>query len=198
MQAMLYVLEVQRQSSFANIAGRSLRFQLETRGPDWQLHAFAAAQGILTAAAQVSKLLWPYPPEADQSNVVERANARGEYLQQIIGPDPVLKSRNVRNSIEHFDAHLDRFFSKDTNFSIYESQIGSKASTYVPPGKVVWIRHLDPETMVYSFFKKQVNLDQLIVAMRNASDAANRSIQGDELTALLKEEAERVARLDDQ
>ncbi|WP_187250474.1 hypothetical protein [Microbacterium sp. 4-7] len=194
--AELYALEVQRQYSFASIAYQSLRSELLNRGPDWQLRAFAAAQAILTSAAQTSKLFWPFPPDSDQSDRVKRAIARGEYLQEIIGPDPVLMSRNVRNSVEHYDDRLDAFFSKDTTSGLYESLIGSKASKYAH-GKVVWLRHLDPETMVYSFLGKEVHLEKLVVAMREASAAANRWIDGPSLTALLQEEAARVAQLDE-
>src|SRR4051794_1539773 len=58
--------------------------------------------GMLTAAAMVSKTLWP----------IRRVNqARGELLRSVfkVPADSPFQSRRVRDGFEHFDERIDRF-----------------------------------------------------------------------------------------
>lgn len=66
------------------------------------------AENIINQAATISRYFWP----ARQTPKIHRL--RGEKLREklLIEDDNVLKSRSVRNFIEHFDENLDEFLNK--------------------------------------------------------------------------------------
>lgn len=73
----------------------------------------AAIQQILYASAMVSKFLWPISQRPFPV-------ARGGALRNLLGingngRDHPLNSREVRDSIEHYDERLDAFVAKDYN-----------------------------------------------------------------------------------
>jgi hypothetical protein len=66
------------------------------------------AENIINQAATISRYLWP----TKEKPKVHRL--RGEKLREklLINKDNILKSRTIRNFIEHFDENLDEFLTK--------------------------------------------------------------------------------------
>lgn len=64
-------------------------------------------ENIINQAATISRYFWP----AKQKPKIHRL--RGEKLREklLINDDNILKSRSVRNFIEHFDENLDEFLN---------------------------------------------------------------------------------------
>jgi hypothetical protein len=71
---------------------------------------FSAAQAIVAAAGMMSKMLWS--PSKEPTAV-----ARGAHLRAELGVTDasILKTRNVRNSLEHLDERLDEYLATSDN-----------------------------------------------------------------------------------
>ncbi len=67
-----------------------------------------ALQSFLTAAANISKLLWPAPSPKRRSSGPD-SSARGDELRRLLAVEDKsqLKARTLRNDVEHLDRHLD-------------------------------------------------------------------------------------------
>ena len=83
-------------------------------------------QNLLVQAAAVSRYFWP-----------ARANHewRGAQLRRAfaVGDDSPLRSRELRNSIEHFDERLDMFLEEDMTGHVLPEYVGHlEESTGVP------------------------------------------------------------------
>jgi len=76
-------------------------------------------QGVLVAAANVSKLLWPNPRD-------EHIPYRGEMLRQILGvpDDSPLRSRTLRNTFEHFDTRLEDWMLSSERHAFVDENVG--------------------------------------------------------------------------
>lgn len=72
--------------------------------PDWRRVLLDEMQNIVIQAGAISKFFWP--PRTGQNSLHKN---RGEFLQKFfnIQPDSPLKSRTIRDHIEHFDEKLD-------------------------------------------------------------------------------------------
>jgi len=91
------------------------------------------AENIINQAATISRYLWP----TKQKPKIHRL--RGEKLREklLIYDDNILKSRSVRNFIEHFDENLDEFLNKPI------------AGNFLPKSIVFNSSELDEVTFVF-------------------------------------------------
>ncbi|WKX02058.1 hypothetical protein Q3O43_29735 (plasmid) [Rhodococcus aetherivorans] len=115
----------------------------------------ASVQQILYASAMVSKFLWPI---LDKKKEKEKAfaTARGARLRELLGIDTddrthPLNSREVRDSIEHYDERLDAFVAKDYNTFVFNDwTIGSAATieTFGTDNSSPLIRVIDRDNLV--------------------------------------------------
>ncbi|MBM4512223.1 hypothetical protein GS445_02075 [Rhodococcus hoagii] len=141
--------------------------------------AFAAAQAILTSAALVSKMLWMSAPKPNPSEEDERQAAqskeRCKTLRRELGIKsiPVLESRRVRNSFEHFDAHLDTFFGDSPNTTVADRNIGPKDMIVIAGAPPRYLRHLDPERHEVSVLSETVSLLEVVQAVEEVAGKAN-------------------------
>jgi hypothetical protein len=96
--------EVQMPTNLEEARGMGLRLW---RGQlDWNERVFYYLQALLTAAANVSRFLWPMKPMS------ETAATRGNELRQLLEvsermEESVVGNRFVRNGFEHFDKEID-------------------------------------------------------------------------------------------
>ncbi|MER2119196.1 MAG: hypothetical protein ABS935_02955 [Solibacillus sp.] len=77
-----------------------------------------ATQSLLVSLANISKILYP---------VKSKYKKRGEILRRelSITAQNIFKDRRVRNSFEHYDEHIDDFFSQVKSGSIFvDSNMG--------------------------------------------------------------------------
>lgn len=74
-------------------------------------------QNIIVQGAAVSRYFWPVRPQYI---------ARGETLRQIynVSDNSPLRSRELRNAIEHFDERLDEYLSAGIVGNIYPHYLG--------------------------------------------------------------------------
>ena len=77
----------------------------EKRGPNQEL-IFDSLQVLISSGAALSRYFWP---ARDKSPHKERAKRLRESLH--VTEDSILRSRDLRNALEHFDERLDNFLS---------------------------------------------------------------------------------------
>jgi len=162
----LYLRELRRQAGMGICAGQetiSYMKQLNQApmGGRATLHlqVFRSLHSLLTHASNVSKLLWP--PRPKQHN----AKARGHELRGILGitDQSPLKSRELRNNLEHFDERLDEWV-KSPIAMIVDDTIGdiSQAKRF---GDDVW-RWYDPQSLEFLFKGEKYQLDGIFQALK--------------------------------
>lgn len=166
-----YFVELSRQARFAHASAVTLNGALAAGGSDTVLLCFSGAQGILTAATQISKLLWADTGRDWSAERIAFANERARALRDVIKPEKLLQQRAVRNAVEHFDERLDQLFYTDPEASVMDSNVIPKSMVRVDNG--TWLRNLDPTTMTYSALDKDVDLNALYRAIESAGSAAD-------------------------
>lgn len=166
-----YFGEVSRQAGFAQASAITLNGALASDGSDAVLLCFSGAQGILTAAAQISKLLWADTGRDWSAERIAFAHDRARALRDVIRPDTLLQQRAVRNAVEHFDERLDHLFYTDPKANVMDWNVMPKSMISIDNGN--WLRNLDPTTMTYSALDKDVDLNALYRAVESAGSAAD-------------------------
>jgi hypothetical protein len=130
-------------------------------------------QGILVAAGNISKLLWPA-----KSQIPERGSELRKSLS--VEEDSPLKARDFRNHFEHFDERLEEFFIEipADNRSYIDDNVspgriaGLKSGT---PQRLV-LRHYDQRDQILMFRDEAYHLRPLREAIR---DLLNRAEETD-------------------
>lgn len=86
-------------------------------------------QNIVLQAAALSRYFWPTRRNHDW---------RGEQLRQAFGlsDDSLLKSRDLRNSIEHFDERLDKCFENQVVGFVMPEYVGPTPNDSDVPGHI--------------------------------------------------------------
>ncbi len=161
-----YIQELRNQAEAAELAAEDLDAALNTGNV---ARSFAAVQALLAAGAMVSKMIWPSPRSPKWSR------DRGEHLEQTLGVASmeVLRSRRVRNSLEHFDERLDEYF-QDGHRSVFDRNIGPKNSMIVVDGEIpLHLRLLDPRAGTISVLNDDVRIKDLVDALRGVGAKAD-------------------------
>lgn len=171
-----YLIEMMRQRDFAlhsangYIAARK-KFKQQKFTYGNSVEMYAAAQALLTAAAQISKLLWVVMPKenppgsgfSDQEYAAKRtfSLARAKAVRKALNvtDDSILKNRQVRNAVEHFDERMDTHIFTgagplvDSNISSINDVDGLLQDSL--------LRHIDPYTNQISVLDKAIRLKDL-------------------------------------
>lgn len=131
----VYMQELRSQCVIAIQAGKDMVGLMEGAYVDTLFGGYSeqsvrfwyALQSFLTAAANISKLLWPRTRKSKSETQLEcdARIVRGAKLQQLLGieHDSPLKARALRNNIEHLDERLDTWAesvsaSEDSELSV--------------------------------------------------------------------------------
>lgn len=145
--------------------------------------AFTAIQGLLSAAAMVSKMLWPNPPsvgtdgkplDEEQQALRQWATERGRVLRQPLGIKamPILERRAVRNSLEHFDDRLDKWLMEGSR-CVIDRNIGPRDSLVVVDGETPrHLRLIDPTRGTVSVLADEIVINDLVNALVQVRRAA--------------------------
>jgi hypothetical protein len=181
-----YLREILDQVESAQLAIAGFNFHLGQHDPRTTSQVFAAAQSLLGAAAQISKLIWPRPP-APRRNDPEHASkerlraftlSRGNRLRELLSIDalPVLEGRTVRNAIEHFDERLDEYFiAGHTN--VFDRNIGPKERLVIVDGEVpLHLRLIDNERLTVAVLDAEVSLQEVADAIGRVQEAATEAL----------------------
>lgn len=125
---------------------------------------FRAIHSFLTHASNVSKLLWPAPPRRQRE---EKRIARADELRSVLGlPEDghPLKSRTVRDHLEHFDERLDEWAETGSSRHYVQDCIGPRdALAWISPADTM--RWFDPSTNHFIFRGDDVDLQALASAV---------------------------------
>lgn len=166
---------------------------------DQRLHqeVFRNVHSFLTHASNVSKLLWPgvaqrKQGETDQDYLARldsdgtkpkkvaaaRAAARGIALRALLGLDEhqhTLKSRMLRDHLEHYDERLDHWSASSKQRNIVSDYIG-------PPNQIVGVadtdrmRNFDPSTALFTFRGESYDLSDLATALDELLGVARKKL----------------------
>ena len=121
-------------------------------------------QGIVVAAGNISKILWPTQPR-----IPERGRELRESL--LVAEDSPLKARDFRNHFEHFDERLEDFFLEvpQDNRSYIDDNVspGGIAGLMMGTPQELVLRHYDQQAQVLMFRGETYPLRPLREAISN-------------------------------
>jgi hypothetical protein len=133
---------------------------------------FREAQGFLTNAAAVSRILWP--PRVHDPNGNTVAKSRGLHLRTVLGIDDnhPLRTRTLRDHFEHFDERLDRWSQETTHGGIVDLHIGPTAVIGGPAiGKTDFLRVYEPDRKIFIFRGDEFDIQQLVTGLEQLKAA---------------------------
>lgn len=171
-----YLGEIVHQGHFAMIAAESLNTAIRRdavparSSPSDSARYLAAAQALLTAAAQISKIVDVDAPRRGSAAVKRFGKERAAILCAIIDPSPLLLSRDVRNSVEHFDERLDEALCEEPTISLVDANVSIEGGIVFEGATS--LRHLNLTTLEYSALDDAVRLQDLFDAVMRASERA--------------------------
>jgi len=118
---------------FRNIPEECKLKDIESLNTDSILNNF---QNLVIQAGSISRYFWP---------IRKSHNWRGLKLRKIFGinEDSPLKSRGLRNAIEHFDERLDKYLEGDIVGIIFPHFVGPRPSQDGVPGHFFRAYYLD-------------------------------------------------------
>jgi len=135
---------------------------------------FRSIHSFLTHTSNISRLLWPAIPtrgngESDEAHGARVSAklpvARARALRVAFGlpDDHVLKSRRLRDLLEHFDEKLDDWRTTSVHRNIVNDYIGPK-NGIVGIAETDMMRWFDPATNSFTFRGEQFDLQALATA----------------------------------
>ncbi|MES1938000.1 hypothetical protein [Salinisphaera hydrothermalis] len=178
----VYVTEIKSQGHFALNAVSALNQALQATREfdgDWNrrnfFHAevFRQTHSFLTHASNISRLFWPPQPRKRRDEAPEAfakrqvfTESRGTTQLALFGLDASspLKSRVLRDHLEHYDERLDHWSNTSERRNIASDTIG-------PPNAIVGLdpsdtmRWFDPTTNAFRFRGEAYALQPLATAV---------------------------------
>ena len=141
---------------------------------EFNFRIWASIQTIVTAYANISKILSPQSPQ--DKSLKKEIEERGEYLKRklSVANDSPLLSRDVRNHFEHFDERL-HTWAKESGIFVHRN-IASQGSIHISPDTNVssksYMASFDPNTVMLTFWGCEFNINDIIseveVLLKNA------------------------------
>ncbi|WGY01809.1 hypothetical protein QI633_25150 [Nocardioides sp. QY071] len=174
----LFVDEIRQQCRYASFAAADLNAAWEiSDSVERDERLFFAAQSLLSAAAMVSKLLWPVARSG------ARGRARGEKLRTTlqITASPLVQSRSVRDSFEHFDERMDAVLAKSHQHPYVDQIVGPtdmlrfEVDTAVPN----FLRRLDTDKGTVSVLNATVRINDLVDELLEIKRACDKWLNGE-------------------
>ena len=138
---------------------------------------FREAGDFLQHTSATSRLLWP-PGSSDKMRR-ERANDRGDHLRISLGiqGDHVLRSRRLRDHLEHYDQRIDDWAETSPNKNIVDNMIGPRSTIGGDAIKDTDIMRLyDPSTKKFVFRGESFDVQELVNGVIYIRDRAIRRL----------------------
>lgn len=180
----IFVGELQKQCQFALNAVGQMNFclkQLSSQGLAQEkrsyLHSevFRGIHSFLTHASNVSKILWPGLPRQ------EKNESAAHYKQRIISLKKVqrafelraelglpekhaLRSRKLRDHLEHFDERIDDWEENSQNKNFVQDTIGPE-NAVVGIAKTDMMRWFNPRNSTFLFRGETFSLQDIATAL---------------------------------
>jgi hypothetical protein len=143
----IYFHEVIRQASLFAYGIEQIESALDPNPPAERKDGVILAAGItvaLAASGVVSKLLWPITRD---SWSIRRGRSLRSALA--VSDGSALESRDVRDSLEHFDERLDAFSRETYNtFGSFHWLVMSHRHPLGDSNAMPILRYIDPETLI--------------------------------------------------
>lgn len=170
-----FYLEIAHQCLFVRMAVEYLVFY-RTGPSDGLDREYYHLQSLLVAMGNISKILWPVMRRGDKEGNDLR-KARGRELREAIGirRDSVLRSRVLRDTFEHLDERMDKWFGATKRSGFADRGIGSMEGV-VNPRPEDRIRTFIPKTWTVVFCGKEFQLSPSIKAVCDLYDAVQKRI----------------------
>ena len=155
-QLRVFQRQVADQCRYFMMAGDQIDKSLAEGGSDpfWY-----ALQNMLTAAANISKVLW-----GASGKLAEERRPVRESLQ--VPEDSPLQSTDLRNHFEHFDERIDRWWAESPAHNYIDLIMGPPNMMVVEPHiPLDFFRHYDPQTAIARFWGDDYDLHLLAEAV---------------------------------
>lgn len=115
-------------------------------------------QNIILNVGGISRFFWP-------SKTTGYYKTRGEKLREVylVSDSSVLRNRDMRNLIEHFDEKLDDFLKEFTTWKVMTKYVGPV--TYVNDGRV-FFRAYFYDKQIFKMFNVEYEIKPIIAEIR--------------------------------
>jgi len=115
-------------------------------------------QNIIINAGGISRFFW-------SSKNKGYYKIRGEKLREVyhVNDSSVLKNRDMRNLIEHFDEKLDDFLKGFTNGSVMQKYVGPIFYSY---GSTIFFRAFIFDKYIFKMFNVEYEMEPIIAEIR--------------------------------
>lgn len=166
----IFQAELELQCDFVTIGATQVNKALPHRdhGQIW-----FGLQGILISASNASKLLWGAGRTADE---VAKLHEARQPLRESVSVDDSspLNARGVRNSFEHFDERIDKWFEMSKNHIYLGRNIGDPGGIIVG-GDIPQdhFGHFDPSTSIVTFWDRSAELNPIVREAQKILDRLN-------------------------
>lgn len=136
------------------------RFWLANQISKSEAEIVSSAQEALTHSAALSRFFWP----SQNSKFKKLNDARASRLRQAFSLDDSseLKSRGLRDALEHFDERLDIFLMKNIAGEMFPTPIVARHE-YADNETQRFFRLVDPEQMVFVLFGEKYAFGQIMI-----------------------------------
>lgn len=167
----VFITDIGEQAAMALGAARGVNAALERMSdPDGQTRLWFGIRAFLTAAANISKALWPNPGRKTANEFPDR----GRILRDRLGvaDDSPLANRDLRNHFEHLDERLEEWWLQDATHNIVRRVVG-------PPNAVEGLdegskfEHFDPSTGRVTFRGDVYELQPLLASIEDIKGRAD-------------------------
>jgi hypothetical protein len=160
-----YLNELLIQSEYARTSVGRMNEMLTEGNP---APFFREAQGFLSHAAAISRILWPPQVKGRAKNT--RAKDRGEHLRAVLGvsDNHPLRTRTLRDHLEHFDERLDQWSQETTHGVIIDLCIGPALPAFFQGAAVDrgdFLRVYEPDRQVFTFRGDEFNIQELVTGV---------------------------------
>lgn len=138
---------------------------------------FREAADFLQHTSAASRLLWPHG-SSDRVRR-ERAENRGAHLRTSLGVDGehVLRSRRLRDHLEHYDERIDDWAETSPNKNIVDNMIGPRSAIGGDAIRDTDIMRLyDPSTKKFVFRGESFDVQELVSGVIDIRDRAVRRL----------------------
>lgn len=141
------------------IAQRAAELLFDTTKAIDQLDYWNSIQSILTAAAKVSKILWPCN---NNKKHIER-KFRAERLRNLltISEDNLISKRTIRDHLEHYDERIDEWF-KDKKSAVYTDNVIELPKPKWADFPRNYHRSYNPVTKILTFRGDSINIGEVL------------------------------------
>jgi len=131
--------------------------------------AFLALQGIMSAAMQVSRLLWA--PR-------KKGKARSEELRKFLGipEEHPLNNDDIKTIFDNCDDENEAWIKKTAGKHILYDYIGDLGTSEHKDVEIEYIfRSFDTLSKIYVYRGKGYNMESVLVALKDVSDSINKA-----------------------